>query len=192
MMTWGESLRKIRRQSRLGGIVTDALFASPKAAPASVLVVDDEETVRRFVARVLQEAGCDVVTAADGPEAIAIAEGAGTIDLLVTDLMMPQMNGDELARRLRKRDGDLPVLYLTGFSDRLFAERMTLWDREAFLDKPCTINGLLEAVSLLTSGGINCTVSRRPRPDVAATGAALDVGTSNEQHVVAAWLVTVR
>jgi YesN/AraC family two-component response regulator len=73
-------------------------------------------------------------------------------DLVVTDVMMPQMTGDELARRLRLQHPTVKVLYLTGFSDRLFKEKVTLWADEAFLDKPCTVKGLLEAVSLLLFG----------------------------------------
>jgi CheY-like chemotaxis protein len=113
--------------------------------------VDDEEPIRRFVARVLGDAGFQTTTAANASEALARANSA-SFDLLLTDLMMPDMSGDELARRLRQAQPDLPVLYYTGFSDRLFAERMTLWDHEAFLDKPCSKRGLLEAVSLAMSG----------------------------------------
>jgi len=116
-----------------------------------VLVVDDEESIRKFVVRVLGEAGFETAAASNGNDALAMAETTD-FDLVLTDLMMPNMNGDELARRLRQTAPDLPVLYLTGFSDRLFAERMLLWDHEAFLDKPCTIQGLLEAVSLAVSG----------------------------------------
>ena len=71
--------------------------------------------------------------------------------------MMPQMTGDELARRLRPDEPSLKVLYLTGFSDRLFKEKVTLWQDEAFLDKPCGIEGLLEAVALLTVGHVEQT-----------------------------------
>jgi len=68
-------------------------------------------------------------------------------------VMMPQMTGDELARRLRQTEQrGLKVLYLTGFSDRLFKEKVTLWEDEAFLDKPCGVKGLLQAVSLLLFG----------------------------------------
>jgi two-component system cell cycle sensor histidine kinase/response regulator CckA len=66
--------------------------------------------------------------------------------------MMPQMQGDELARRLRQRQPALKVLYLTGYSDQLFKDKITLWEDEAFLDKPCSVKGLLEAVSLLLFG----------------------------------------
>ena len=70
----------------------------------------------------------------------------------VTDVMMPQMTGDELARRLRQSHPGLKVLYLTGFSDNLFKEKVTLWEEEAYLDKPCSIKSLLQAVSLLLFG----------------------------------------
>jgi CheY-like chemotaxis protein len=121
---------------------------------ASVLVVDDEPSVVRFVERALSEYGYQTVTASDGPEAIDAAEEHGAFDLLVTDLMMPQMAGDELARRLRTSRPEMKVLYLTGFSDRLFKEKVSLWADEAFLDKPCSMKGLLEAVSLLLHGRV--------------------------------------
>lgn len=122
-------------------------------AAINVLVVDDEEPVRKFVERVLREAGYKTATAADGPEAIEVAKKMASLDILVTDVMMPQMTGDELARRLRQTEQrGLKVLYLTGFSDRLFKEKVTLWEDEAFLDKPCGVQGLLQAVSLLLFG----------------------------------------
>ena len=128
-------------------------------AAFTVLVVDDEEPVRRFVERVLREAGYKTTTAADGPEAIEVAKKMESLDILVTDVMMPQMTGDELARRLRQTEQrGLKVLYLTGFSDRLFKEKVTLWQDEAFLDKPCGVQGLLQAVSLLLFGRFDVPV----------------------------------
>jgi two-component system cell cycle sensor histidine kinase/response regulator CckA len=120
--------------------------------PYTVLVVDDEESVRKFVERVLREAGYRTALAADGTDAIEVAKGLRPFEILVTDVMMPHMSGDELARRLRQTDPGLKILYLTGFSDRLFKEKVTLWEDEAFLDKPCSVAGLLEAVSLLLFG----------------------------------------
>jgi CheY-like chemotaxis protein len=121
----------------------------------SVLVVDDEQSVRKFVERVLGEAGYTTTSASDGPEAIDVAATLEDFDILVTDVMMPQMTGDELARRLRVGRSSLKVLYLTGFSDRLFKEKVTLWADEAFLDKPCSVKGLLQAVSLLVFGQVD-------------------------------------
>ena len=125
---------------------------STPPVPISALIVDDEEPLRRFVERVLRQAGYRTAVAADGPEAILVAQKLETFDILVTDVMMPQMTGDELARRLRQNEPRLKVLYLTGYSDRLFKEKVTLWKDEAFLDKPCSVKGLMEAVSLLLFG----------------------------------------
>jgi len=93
--------------------------------------------------------------ASDGTEAVEAAHAQKGFDILVTDLMMPQMTGDELARRLRQEEPALKVLYLTGFADRLFKEKSTLWEDEAFLEKPCSVKGLLQAVSLLYSGQLD-------------------------------------
>jgi CheY-like chemotaxis protein len=124
------------------------------SGPISVLVVDDEEPVRRFVDRVLREAGYKTALAGDGPEAIQVALGLGHFDVLLTDVMMPQMNGDELARRLRQNEPGLKVLYLT--------EKVTLWEDEAFLEKPCSVKGLLQAVSLLLFGKFDAPREQTP------------------------------
>ena len=125
-----------------------------KSSPmmVSVLVVDDEEPVRKFVDRVLRDAGYHTTVASDGPEAIEMASKLESLDIVVSDVMMPQMAGDELARRLRQARPNIKVLYLTGFSDSLFKEKVTLWEDEAYLDKPCSIKSLLQAVSLLMFG----------------------------------------
>jgi CheY-like chemotaxis protein len=122
--------------------------------PLRVLVVDDEETVCRFVDRVLRDAGYETATASGGTEAVEVMARRGPFDLLLTDVMMPEMTGDELARRLRMSEPHLKVLYLTGYSDQLFKEKVTLWEDEAFLDKPCSVTGLIQAVSLLSTGRI--------------------------------------
>jgi CheY-like chemotaxis protein len=120
-----------------------------------ILIVDDEPVVVEFVERVLQSAGYRTMTATSGDDALKLCTEQGMPDLLVTDMKMPRMEGDELATKLRQRDPDLKVLYLTGFADLLFKNKELLWDGEAYLEKPCTIGGLLEAVSLLLSGQLS-------------------------------------
>jgi|KBSMisStaDraftv2_1062788.scaffolds.fasta_scaffold02963_10 CheY-like chemotaxis protein len=120
--------------------------------PYRVLIVDDEESIVRFADRVLRSGGYETAFAFGAAEALELLTSEPTFDLLLTDLAMPTMNGDELARRFCEHLSDLKVLYFTGFSDRLFAERHTLRSNEAFLDKPVTATGLLEAVSLLLFG----------------------------------------
>lgn len=122
--------------------------------PLRILIVDDEEPIRIFVERVLRDVGHDTVTAADGVEAIALVQAHEPFDVVVTDLMMPGMAGDELARRLRQDEPRIKVLYLTGHSDRLFMDKVTLWQDESFLEKPCSVKGLREAVALLFFGRI--------------------------------------
>ncbi|MBI3403817.1 MAG: response regulator [Acidobacteria bacterium] len=131
--------------------VTNPSTKTPPLPPA-VLVVDDETSIRSYVSRVLEVAGYEVVIAGSGAEALERFKDMRRCDLVMTDLSMPNMNGDELARRLRLDDPDLKVLYLTGYSDRLFAEKQLLWDGEAFLDKPCSPKAVMEAVSLLLTG----------------------------------------
>jgi len=104
--------------------------------------------MRDLVTRILYQAGYTVLSASDGPDALLIADMNPPIDLLVTDLVMPQMYGHEVARQMRTRHPRLRVLYL----GKLFTHRPLLPDREAFLDKPFTTEELLEAISLLLYG----------------------------------------
>jgi len=129
-------------------------FRESETAPRRILIVDDESSVREFLVRVLREAGYDIAVAESGADALAVANQAEGFDLLLTDLMMPHMRGDELARLMRQQQPQLKVLYLTGYSDSLFAEKPMLWTDEAFLEKPCSLKGLLEAVRLLMCGRI--------------------------------------
>lgn len=81
-----------------------------------VLVVDDEPILRRFVAQVLTAAGYEVLTAVDGREAQAIAEHAqAELDLVLTDIRMPNLDGLELGRALAALRPQLPVIYMSGF-----------------------------------------------------------------------------
>ena len=121
--------------------------------PVRVLVVDDDANVRAFVERALRTAGYRTATARSGYDALALARTtSGGFELVVTDVRMPHMSGPQLIERLRRSERDVKVLYLTGYNDQLFNEKTALWEDEAFLDKPCTVNGLIEAVSLLLNG----------------------------------------
>jgi two-component system cell cycle sensor histidine kinase/response regulator CckA len=112
-----------------------------------VLIVDDDPEVRLLLDRILSTGGYHTTVAVDAADAIRLLKMWQPVDLLVTDVLMPDMAGDELARTLRETQPDLKVLYVTGFADRLFWERPVL-DDEAFVEKPITPAGLLEAVSL--------------------------------------------
>jgi CheY-like chemotaxis protein len=117
-----------------------------------VLVVDDETGVRMFVERVLRDAGYVVVTANGGPEALQAIQDSAEFDLIVSDVRMPAMSGPEFITRVRQDRPGISVLFLTGYNDQLFKERTALNENEAFLDKPASVKGLLEAVSLQVCG----------------------------------------
>ena len=134
----------------------DSMSSDKSHKTSRVLVVDDELSIRAFAERALRGAGYEVVVASDGPEALRLVEGEPrAFDLFVVDIAMPQMRGDELGRQLRQQNPDVKVLYFTGHSDRLFESRQALWEHEAFVEKPVTVRGLLEAVSLMLFGHTN-------------------------------------
>ena len=86
----------------------------------TILIVEDEELVREFAVELLCEFGYEVLSAADGHEAIAlIDDGANRIDLLSTDIVMPgELAGYALAREARRRRPALPILYTSGYTNR--------------------------------------------------------------------------
>jgi two-component system cell cycle sensor histidine kinase/response regulator CckA len=127
-----------------------------------VLVVDDEAGVRALSRRILEGDGYGVVEAGNGAEALAIMKSSARIDFLIADLDMPVMRGEEMAKQIRVLRPDVRVLYVTAHSEQLFKDRPELIDGEAFLDKPFTVRGLLEAVSLLKSGYIDAQPQRVP------------------------------
>ena len=131
------------------------LSTAPAVSPAGemhILVVDDQASACLYADRVLRLAGYRAVVASSGFEAIRKAKAMPRVDVLVTDLLMPGMNGDELARDLRERDTQLKVLYVTGLSGRLFRERVALGDGDALLEKPFSMTALEHAFSTLTAG----------------------------------------
>jgi CheY-like chemotaxis protein len=123
-----------------------------EALPIAILAVDDEPGVLALVRRCLDDARITLSDAAGGKEALEHFAKGQPLDLLITDLRMPEMEGDELARRVRTLAPDLRVLYLTSHADRLFGAKPQLWDEEAYLDKPFTREGLREAVAMLLFG----------------------------------------
>jgi two-component system cell cycle sensor histidine kinase/response regulator CckA len=125
----------------------------PNRSP-TVLVVDDEEPIRQLARAFLERDGYQITEAGSGLEAIALLASGPLPDVLMTDLNMPELAGDEMVRRIRATTPDLRVLYVTGHVDRLLANRPILRDGEAFLEKPFNAAGLREAVSLLLYGTV--------------------------------------
>lgn len=116
---------------------------------AIVLIVDDEAPMRDLERRILEHGPYEVIEAEDAQAAFGILRSGQHVDLLIADLDMPGMTGEEMVLRIRAARPGQKVLYVSGNVDRLLDARKILDDDEAFLDKPFSAKGLLEAVSLL-------------------------------------------
>ncbi|MDQ6665044.1 MAG: response regulator [Acidobacteriota bacterium] len=110
---------------------------------ATILVVDDEEMLRVFISKALLRNGYQVLTACDGPEALGICEQRhAEIDLLLTDLTMPRMSGDELAATTSENWPEIRTLMISGYPNQRFLEEKRPEWRNNFLEKPFTMDEL--------------------------------------------------
>jgi len=122
----------------------------------TVMVVDDDPAMLELILKILGSENYELLSADRGDAALEQFEpGAPLPDLLITDLMMPGLNGTELANAMRRRAPSLRVLYQTGFTDSLFKSRQELESGAAFLEKPFTARGLMEAARLTLFGTLN-------------------------------------
>jgi two-component system, cell cycle sensor histidine kinase and response regulator CckA len=103
----------------------------------TVLLVEDEPLVSSRVARVLRQRGFEVLVTANGREALALmTQRAQPVDLVLTDVVMPEMNGRELVEKLRQRWADIRVLYMSGYPAEVIAQHGVLEAGIAFIEKP--------------------------------------------------------
>ena len=134
--------------------VADAAEVAPyRPRRATVLVAEDREVVRTLVVTVLERAGMRVLAAAGGDEALALA-GAheGPLDLLLTDVVMPGLNGDELAARLDEQQPGVRVLYMSGYTEQEALRKDALAGEIEFIEKPFSPRELVERVSGVLAG----------------------------------------
>lgn len=118
----------------------------------SVLVVDDEPMIRKMLAMILSEWGCEVLCAEDGEDALAVARGASCpeIDILITDLCMPGMGGAALAVELRAERPGLKTIFVSGLSRDEIAAMDVEAVHAAFISKPFQLRAIDEAIRSLT------------------------------------------
>ena len=129
-----------------------AIAITAAARPAEVLVVEDDPLVRRFVCEVLLKCGYRVLEASAAEEAMALANGhRPPIDLVVTDLVMPGMNGRDLAIRIRAEHPQMAVLFMSGYADQIVVTEELLGPRTGFLQKPFTPDRISSEVRRLIS-----------------------------------------
>jgi PAS domain S-box-containing protein len=122
----------------------------PPSAPlpeTTVLVAEDEPALRKLVTRILQEAGYQVLAAANGEEALArCAANCARVKLVLSDIVMPGLGGLELADRMREHCPDTPILFMTGYAADELAKRGSLPGGRRIINKPFSRTDLLAAV----------------------------------------------
>jgi PAS domain S-box-containing protein len=134
-----EPLDEIRKE----GVVREGL---PRGSE-TILVVEDEEVVRKLTVRILQEQGYRVLEGGQGTDAFPIAdEHEGQIHLLLTDVVMPKMSGKELAGRIASLRPGIKVLYMSGYTDNAIAHHGIFDKGINFIQKPFTVDGLVRKV----------------------------------------------
>ncbi|MDO9586536.1 MAG: response regulator [Brevundimonas sp.] len=112
-----------------------------------ILFVEDEAAVRGIAARLLRQRGYDVIEAEDGEQALELAElHAGTIDMMISDVIMPGLDGPALLKKARQYLGDAPVLFISGYAESDFSDLLQDEVGVSFLPKPLDIKTLAERV----------------------------------------------
>ena len=109
----------------------------------TILLVEDEEPLRKLCTEFLEQLGYRMLTASNGKEAIALVEGySGRIDLLITDVVMPGLPGPELAEALLALRPDLKVIFISGYAEGSLAPNGILKPGTVLVNKPFTIRAL--------------------------------------------------
>jgi two-component system, cell cycle sensor histidine kinase and response regulator CckA len=151
----------------------------PAAGSETILVVEDEESLRKVARRSLEGAGYTVLTAGAGDEALLLsAQYAGTIHLLLTDVVMPRMSGKALAQALLKTRPMTKVLYMSGYADNAFVHHGVVDEGTHFLSKPFTAMDVARKVRSVIDADSKDTSDRHERAvneaGSSVAGASLD------------------
>ncbi|SDT74659.1 hybrid sensor histidine kinase/response regulator [Actinoplanes derwentensis] len=134
---------------------TSAETAEPDLAPDGtgqvIMVVDDEDALRAVIQRALNAHGYAALTASGGAEALSLLADHH-VDLLLSDMIMPHMSGRQLAQQARQRFPDLPVLFMSGYSDGQLTDQQLITNAAELLQKPFVTADLLRAVHTCLTG----------------------------------------
>jgi two-component system, cell cycle sensor histidine kinase and response regulator CckA len=135
---------------RAVGVEQDAVeeVATPRARTGTILLAEDDVAVRGLARRTLERAGYAVLEAERPEAALTLMEQhAGTVDLLLTDMIMPSMSGGELADLVRRIAPDLPTIFMSGYTEEVVLTRGMLYETDTFLEKPFSPDSLVRCVS---------------------------------------------
>ena len=135
-------------------LLSRAPFATPAARTGTVLIVDDEESVRTVAVQMFSMMGMYPLTACDGVEAMKVFQRhQKEIRLIVLDLTMPRMNGEETLRKIRALSPDVPVILTSGYNRTALPPSLTSDPTVSFLQKPFSMSALIEQIDLMLDKG---------------------------------------
>jgi PAS domain S-box-containing protein len=127
----------------------------PPRGSETILLVEDEEQVRQIAQQILTSLGYNVLTATNGQEALAIAQGyPKDIDLTITDVVMPQLGGRELIERLALLRPEMKVLYMSGYTNDAIVRHGLLAEQLQFIQKPFSADGLARKIRNVLDAGV--------------------------------------
>ncbi|MCL4218357.1 MAG: response regulator, partial [Candidatus Hydrogenedentes bacterium] len=136
---------------------SNLIAAAPARGTETILLAEDEDTVRELIQEVLQNQGYAVLAASHGAEALGLALNRGErIDLLVTDLVMPHMNGRDLAERSTAAHPEMKVLYMSGYTDNTLVPGGMLTTGMEFIQKPFSPDDLARRIRQVLDSRKNC------------------------------------
>ena len=124
----------------------------PRGAGETVLVVEDEQTVRDLIVEVLHDLGYKTLQAGDGPSGLRVLQSSVQIDLLVSDVGLPGLNGRQLADQARETRPDLKVLFITGYAESAATPSGFLDPGMAMITKPFAVDTLMSRIRDMIEG----------------------------------------
>lgn len=139
-----------RHKSDTAQDMAQQISLEPQGGDESILLVEDEPTILDVTTKMLQRLGYSVTTAATPQKAIQVVENfEGKIDLLLTDLVMPEMNGKDLSKKLLEKQPEMQVLFMSGYTANVIAQRAVLDEGVNFIQKPFSKKNLSAKIRMI-------------------------------------------
>ena len=143
-----------KAEERLEGVEKQVAAPTDLTGSARILLVEDEEAVRAFAGRALEARGYKVFQASSGPEALDLMEGIREpLDLVISDVVMPGMDGPTLMRELRRNNPELKIIFVSGYAEDAFEKHLSPDEKNfQFLPKPFSLKELATTVKATLEG----------------------------------------
>jgi two-component system, cell cycle sensor histidine kinase and response regulator CckA len=142
-------------QEAIGTRMKSSIVMNTNGMKQTIVLVEDEEMIRGLLSEALKRVGYEVLPCANSEEGIAACERhPGKIDLLLTDVMMPGMNGREMANRILETLPELRVVFMSGYTEHVLLQERQMGAPFEYLQKPFTLRALTQKVAKVLDGWV--------------------------------------